>query len=78
MDKNNLDTWENQILEQEENQIEEEDVDVAEPEAEAEDVEAAEPEILWDDFFYAYVLCIGTYCGIYCHLEYYLNQSDSQ
>lgn len=45
MDKNNLDTWENQILEQEENQIEEEDVDVAEPEAEAEDVEAAEPEI---------------------------------
>ena len=35
MDKNNLDTWENQILEQEENQIEEEDVEVAEPEAEA-------------------------------------------
>lgn len=44
MDKNNLDTWENQILEQEENQIEAEDVDVAESEAEAEDVEAAEPE----------------------------------
>ena len=44
MDKNNLDTWENQILEQEENQIEEEDVDVAESEAEAEEVEAAEPE----------------------------------
>ena len=35
MDKNNLDTWENQILEQEENQIEEEDVEAAEPEAEA-------------------------------------------
>ena len=49
MDKNNLDTWENQILEQEENQIEEEDVDVAEPEAEAEEVEAAEPEAEAED-----------------------------
>ena len=45
MDKNNLDTWENQILEQEENQIEAEDVEAAEPEAEAEDVDVAEPEI---------------------------------
>ena len=49
MDKNNLDTWENQILEQEENKIEEEDVDVAESEAEAEDVDVAESEAEAED-----------------------------